>query len=120
LRSAYSFVRGEYENSDTGRDLSTDEYYPQHQFNVRSYYDLAEDWELDAAVYVVDGMGPAFAIAEYWRTDVRLGWHALPCLDVSVGVQDLNDPPPSEFSDTDLVRRAFVFGMNWVPSGTRK
>jgi hypothetical protein len=48
--------------------------------------------------------------------DVRLGWRPFPSLDVYVGVQDINDATHSEFSDTDLVRRALVLGMNWQPS----
>lgn len=118
LRSAYSFVRGEYENVASGNDLSTDEYYPQHQFNLRSYYDLGEDWELDSAVYVVEKMGAAFDIAEYVRVDLRLGWRPYAGVECFVGVQDVNDATHSEFSDTDLVRRAIIVGLNWAPGAS--
>lgn len=115
LRSAYSFARGHYESKADGSTLGTDEYYPQHQFNVRSYTDLGSNWELDGAVYMVEKMGPAFDIAEYWRVDARLGWRPTPALELYFGVQSLNDATHSEFSDSDFVRRSVFFGLNWNP-----
>ncbi len=119
VRSAYSFDRGHFE-STSGNLLRNTEYYPEHQFNLRSYYDLGANWEFDAAVYMVEKMGPAFDIAEYWRTDVRLGWRPHPSIELYCGVQDLNDPHHSEFSDTDFVRRSAFIGMNWTPGQSRE
>jgi len=116
LRSAYSFVHGYYHNTVDGSAIGNDQYYPQHQFNLRSYYDLGANWELDSAVYVVEKMGPAFDIAEYWRVDARLGWRPVPSLELYVGAQSLNDATHSEFSDTDLVRRSAFIGVNWAPN----
>jgi iron complex outermembrane receptor protein len=117
-RSAYSFGKGHYESKTDGSSLGNEEYYPEHLFNLRSYYDLGSNWELDGAVYLVEKMGPAFDIAEYWRVDLRLGWRPSAELELYVGVQSLNDPLHSEFSDTDFVRRSAYFGLNWNPGAT--
>jgi len=115
LRSAFSFLRGEYTSKADGSDLGTDDYYPEYQFNLRSYYDLGSHWELDGAVYLVEKLGPAFDMAEYVRVDARLGWRPSAAFDFYVGVQQLNDASHSEFDEFDQVRRAFVVGLNWAP-----
>ncbi|MEW6071679.1 MAG: TonB-dependent receptor plug domain-containing protein [Planctomycetota bacterium] len=113
LRSAYSYIHGDYEFAPTGESLPTDDYHPKHVASVRSYYDVADDWELDAAVYVVEGMGSRYDIAEYVRTDVRVGWHPSENLELSAGVQDLNDPDHSELLDTNLIRRAVYVQLTY-------
>ncbi len=37
LRSAYTFLDGDYVDEQAGLDLPTDQYHPRHLFNVRSY-----------------------------------------------------------------------------------
>jgi iron complex outermembrane receptor protein len=115
VRSAYSFGKGHYESKLDGSNLGNDEYYPEHQFNLRSYYDLGSDWELDAAVYMVEKMGPNFDVAEYWRADVRVGWQPCDTFEVYFGVQSINDPKHSEFDDFDQVRQSAYVGLNWNP-----
>jgi iron complex outermembrane receptor protein len=113
LRSAYSFLRGKHEVD--GVSLSTDDYHPEQQFNVRSYVDLGEDWELDTAFYAVDKMGPGYEIAEYTRVDVRLGWAPAESLDLYVGVQDVGHATRSEYDAFDNSRRSVYFGLSWHP-----
>jgi iron complex outermembrane receptor protein len=118
VRSGYAFARGHYESKLDGSNLNTDDYYPEHQFNLRSYYDLGAHWELDGAVYMVEKMGPAFDIAEYWRVDARLGWRPSAAIDLSVGVQSLNDPQHSEFDEFNLIRQAAYISLTWTPGAT--
>jgi iron complex outermembrane receptor protein len=115
VRSGYAFARGQYESKADGSRLGTDEYYPESQFNLRSYYDLGSNWEADAAVYWVEKMGPEFDIAEYWRVDLRLGWRPSPEFDLYVGVQSLNDESHSEFDEFNRIPQAAFFGLNWTP-----
>lgn len=120
LRSAYSYLHGEFENKVDGKPLGNEDYYPEHQFNLRSYYDLGSDWELDSAVYMVEKMGPAYDIAEYWRVDVRLGWRPTPAFDLYVGVQQLNDEQHSEYSSFNLVERQLYVGLDWNPGASEE
>jgi len=48
---------------------------PKRQFNLRSFYNLNEHWQIDSAVYYVDEL-PGFlaSFKSYVRLDLRLGW----------------------------------------------
>ncbi|MEM7305561.1 MAG: TonB-dependent receptor [Planctomycetota bacterium] len=113
LRSAYSFLYGEYEAN--GVELPTEDQSPRHIFNLRSYLDLGDNWELDSGIYAVEDLGPGFEGAEYVRADVRVGWSPSESLDLFAGVQRLTDSTQSEFDDFDNPRRAFFFGATWRP-----
>lgn len=115
LRSAASWSRGRYQSKEDGSDLTNHEYYPEYQFNLRSYYDLGADWELDSGVYLVEKMGPRFDQAEYVRVDARIGWQPRRDLRLYAGVQQLNEATHAEYDDLDLVRRAVFFGLEWSP-----
>lgn len=115
IRSALSFIQGDYESKVDGSDLGTEDYHPERQFNVRSYYELGHGWEFDAAFYVVDKLGPGFEIAEYVRTDLRLAWEPCEELELFVGVQHLNNSTHSELDEFDNIRRSFIMGLVWNP-----
>ena len=115
IRSAYSFIKSDFDRELPGNHLNTEEYHPEHQFNLRSYYDLAENVEFDAAVYVSEDFGSAYEIAERWRLDARLGWRPRPDLDVYVGAQQINDDVVSEYDQFDNRRRQFYAGLRWSP-----
>lgn len=118
LRSAYTFTDGNFENKQDGSDLGTNDYHPRHQFNVRSYLDLGNDWEFDTGFYLVEDLGDLYKAAERHRIDARLGWN--PCSDLSlyVGGQMLNDDHRTEFDRFDQPRRQFYFGMSWRPGSS--
>jgi iron complex outermembrane receptor protein len=69
---------------------------PQFQFNVRSYLDLPNGWELDTALNYVDEL-PDLGIEEYVRLDLRLGWHASKQVELSVTGQNLLESNHQEF-----------------------
>ena len=114
VRSAYSY-HGATFKAKNGDSLGTDEYSPMHAWNVRSYYDIWEDWEFDVGVYGVEGMGEALQAAEYIRVDARLGWRPFEGYEVYVGVQGATEPTRSELDVYDHVRRAFLFGLRISP-----
>ena len=115
LRTAYTVFQGEYRSKVDGSELGTDEYHPQHQINLRSYYDLGEDWELDLGFYLVDGIGADFDIANRFRADARLGWNPSPELQCFIGAQQFNEDSQSEFDVFDNVHRQVIFGLSWMP-----
>ena len=118
VRSGYAFARGEYESKTDGSRLGNEDYYPEQQFNLRSYYDIGAHWEADAAVYLVEKMGSQFDVAEYWRVDLRLGWRPSAAFDLYVGVQSVNDESHSEFDEFNRIPQAAFVGMNWTPGAT--
>lgn len=113
LRSSYSYINSSFQDED-GFDLGNDAYHPRHIFSLRSYYDISDGWELDAGVYLVEGFGVGFTEAEYVRGDLRLGWQPSEQLEVSVGVQGLNDSARSEFPGSEVPRQWFL-RLAWTP-----
>jgi outer membrane receptor protein involved in Fe transport len=79
---------GSFENVGDFVDTK-DELVPEHRFSLRSYYDLAEDWELDTGIYWTgEHSAYFFENPAYWRVDARLGWRASEHLEVAFGVQN--------------------------------
>jgi iron complex outermembrane receptor protein len=117
LRSAYTYLMGDFDSKIDGTELPTDDYHPEHMFNLRSYYDVCEDVEFDTGLYVYDGFTNGFETAARWRFDMRLGWRAEDDLELFVGAQQINADRQSEFDEFDLRRRQFYFGMRLAPLG---
>ncbi len=88
---------------------SRDALVPVHSANLRAYYDLGDDWELDGAIYYVDRL-PAFDIDSYVRVDMRLGWRPCAGTEFSIGVQNLADPEHPEAGPPEI-ERAFYFSL---------
>ncbi len=114
LRGAYSIHRSKHQPKGLDFDLDfVDSQYPVHLLNLRSYVDIAKDWELDTALYLVERFDDPSGLdgPEYWRGDVRLGWQAMDGLRMSLGVQGFNDPTRSEFGFAEA-RRLFYFSVD--------
>jgi iron complex outermembrane receptor protein len=94
VRSSYTYFEMDFEadaNSfESGFIDDKDGLVPTQHVAVRSYYDLAERWELDGGLYWVSPLD-YFAQPEYSRIDLRLGWHATENVDVSLGVQNATE-----------------------------
>ncbi len=78
---------------------------PKQQFNLRSYVDLPYNMQWDTMLYYVDriadandGFGDTITIPAYTRLDMRLGWTAMPGLDLSLIGQNLLQSEHQEFS----------------------
>lgn len=75
---------------------------PNHQFVLRSQWDLTKNLELDLGLYYVDDL-PVLNIPSYTRLDLRLGWRPRKDLEFSLVGQNLLDDRHLEFSSDDLV-----------------
>jgi iron complex outermembrane receptor protein len=93
IRSAYSLFQMDFEAEAGSAEVATvdtkDGLVPANRVNLRSYYDLAEDWELDTGIYWTDEHSASFfENPAYWRVDARFGWKPKDYLELSVGVQN--------------------------------
>ena len=75
---------------------------PDHQFQVRSYFDVSRTIQLDTAVYFYGGISGAQQTStpptlSHLRGDLRLGWRPNPRLEFSGGVQNAFDSNHLEF-----------------------
>lgn len=111
LRSTYTYHHGTFNVKSTGEQLPTGEYSPKHVFSLRSYYDIADDWEFDAGLYGVEGMGEDYEEAEYIRLDARLGWTFVEGVEAYIGVQGATEPQRSEYDEFDQLRRTAYLGI---------
>ena len=78
-----------------GIDLAGND--PNNQFHVRSWLNLPGKLEFDSALYYVDAI-PNFDIPAYLRLDLRLGWHPVRNLDLSLVLQNLLEDRHREFA----------------------
>jgi iron complex outermembrane receptor protein len=89
---------------------------PEHQLQLRSFWDVGEDWTIDVSTYYVDDI-PTVGIDDYTRVDLHVGWDPNPSLGVDFAVQNLLDPEHAEFSDfliaPVLIERTATVRVRW-------
>lgn len=112
VRTAYAYEKGDFKAKD-GIQLRTGEQSPRHLFNVRSYYDINEEWELDLGFYMVEGLGSFLQTADYTRLDARVGWNPNEDFRFYIGIQDAINPTRSELDEYDNNRRAGYLGVTF-------
>ena len=86
LNLSYSFIDIHIQPHEGSNDPSAEDeekQTPAHQVHLRSYFDLSEEWGLDAALYWVDAMEKD-DISDYFRADTRLAWE--PCEGISAAL----------------------------------
>jgi iron complex outermembrane receptor protein len=106
LRSSYAAFKMDFEADPGSTEEPTvdtkDGLIPKHRVNLRSYYDLGDNWELDTGIYWVDGHSASFFDnPSYWRVDARIGWNPSPNVQFSLGVQNLTEEEHPE-AGTDI------------------
>ncbi|CAH0353516.1 TonB-dependent siderophore receptor [Aquabacterium sp. CECT 9606] len=69
---------------------------PELSWNLRSTFNLSEQWELDGTVRHVSSL-PEPAVPAYTVIDLRVAWKANPNLEVSVAGRNLFGSPHAEF-----------------------
>jgi iron complex outermembrane receptor protein len=79
---------------------------PHHQAQLRSYFDLTDDVEINSALYYVDNV-PQQGAAHYLRLDLGLTWRVTPNLELAVWGQNLLDPQHREFSANEVERGVY-------------
>jgi len=104
LEGAYSWLRVRID----GPVLPFEEQgSPHHLSQLRSFFDLGENLELNAALYHVDEV-PFTNVDAYTRFDLGLGWQASPSLRVDLWGQNLLDARHEEASGAQVPRTVFV------------
>jgi len=116
LRGAYTFSTGHYVNDVTGELLGTNNYHPDQQFNLRSYYDINEQWSFDSGFYLSGDFGSSFGIDDRSRLDVHFSFEPRDGLEFTFGGQQLANPYQSEFGTVDIPRRDLYVGLTWSPN----
>ena len=80
---------------------------PEQLAQLRSYFDITPDLELNAAVYHV-GEVPFTGIPEYTRADLGLAWRPRPGLELSAWGQNLLDASHREASAAEVPRGVYL------------
>ena len=107
LSSSYTWFKidAKFKNTITGssNDVFIDENSdPQHQFSVRSQFQLPYNWAFDSIFYYTDKL-LAQNVTDQARLDLRLGWTPTPRLDLSVVAQNITNKQHQEFSSLDVL-----------------
>jgi len=113
LRGTYTYFEMDFEADASSFVVDSidarDELVPVHHAGLRAYYDIADDWNLDGAIYYVDRL-PYFDVDSYVRVDMRLAWRPRPGTEFSIGIQNANDPSHPE-AGANEIERAVYFGL---------
>ena len=106
LEGSYSYVQVQVHGNilQVGPEDST----PHHLAQLRSYYNITDDLELNLAAYYVDVV-PARNADSYIRFDVGVTWRPNDWLELTVWGQNLLDRSHREFSGRDEVERSAYF-----------
>lgn len=101
LSAGYSFLEMQFtpKNGDktTFADEDVEGSSPEHQLNIRSYYDVTDNVTLDAAVYYTDEL-PYQNIKDKLRVDTRVAWKPKQDIELSIAGQNLLDDKSPEFT----------------------
>lgn len=84
-----------------------DDNTPQRLAQLRSYLDVSDHWELNAAAYYVDEL-PLYGIEDYTRLDVGVTWHASDRFDLAVTGQNLLERRHRETGDVEVPRAVYA------------
>lgn len=82
---------------------------PEQQFQLHSYWNINEQFELDMALYYVDEIvardpsGGFSKAPAYTRLDIRLGWQPQNNIELSLVAQNLLDDNHAEFFSPDVM-----------------
>ncbi|MFT4709674.1 MAG: iron complex outermembrane receptor protein [Planctomycetota bacterium] len=114
LRGSYAWIEGSFENEVLDYDLGTESYHPGQQINLRSYYDINDDWEADMGFYYTGDFGNSF-FEDRTRLDVRFSYAPREGMEWFFGGQQIVDPFIEELDSFDNPRRDMYFGLTWAP-----
>jgi iron complex outermembrane recepter protein len=105
LRGSYSFLREHLHTDPTSLDIVSEAAEgdnPRHQFQLRSYFNIFHNFDLDTALYRVSSLRGQ-SVPGYTRIDSSLGWHVRENIEASGGVQNLFDRKHAEFNGVDTL-----------------
>ncbi len=98
LSGSYSFLMQDFELNSNAFAYYTSGTSPKHQASLRSYLNLSKTVQWDAAAYYVSSLNGG--IGSYMRLDTRLGWQALPNVELSLIGMNLLNAKHKEFPNT--------------------
>ena len=104
LEGAYSWLRTRIDGPVLPFE---EEGSPEHLAQLRSYFDLGRDVELNAALYRVDEV-PFAGVDAYTRFDLGLGWQASPALRFDLWGQNLLEEQHREASGAQVPRTIYA------------
>jgi iron complex outermembrane receptor protein len=118
LSASYSFLQMDVHTvipgNDGGRSAALNGSAPAHQAQVRAYYDITKDLQVNAATWFVGTLEDPH-VGSYFRTDLNVVWKPERHIELMAGVRNLFDPQHPEFLDQDVrstaneVPRTFYF-----------
>ncbi|MEM7308097.1 MAG: TonB-dependent receptor [Planctomycetota bacterium] len=102
VNAAYAFLDRESVLDDDSTDTTDQErenLEPKHQAHLRGYFDLADDVELNPALYWVDRLRSS-DIDAFFRADVALEWRVRDGVVLALVAQNLFHDGETEFGQT--------------------
>jgi len=72
---------------------------PRHQAQLRSYYNITKDIDLNAAVYYTEAFGNVQHVPSLVRVDAGVNWRLKADMELSFGVRNLLDDRHQEFTN---------------------
>lgn len=105
LSASYSFNHVNIRLNDDSLDPATksdESFSPEHQFYIRSEYNLFKNIELDAFLRYVDRIA-TFNVDKYWDMDLRVAWQIDDNLNIALIGQNLFHSQRREF-EAEFIR----------------
>ena len=99
LHIAGSYTVFQFDPQDAVARAQFDNDTPQQQVQLRAFYDLTDDIEINGAAYWVDGIS-SVGIDDYFRLDIGVTWRPKPNIEISVWGQNLTEHRHVEDLDT--------------------
>ncbi len=105
LEVSYSYLNTNYwvdrRNRENTGLIAIDMEAPEHQVSLRSNMNINRELELDVWLRYVSSLD-RLEVPSYTGLDIRLGWHPVKNLELSVTGKDLLDPYHPEYNDRFL------------------
>jgi len=115
LMGSYTFLKMVLEEppSNTASLQSTEGLAPEHQFSVRSYWNVTDKVQWDNMLYYVSAITPP--AGTYFRYDTRVGWQIVPGIEASLIGRNLLDNEHAEFPATPQAQipRSALAQISW-------
>lgn len=120
LAFGYSYIQASFSGGPEtlwSTQQFTEDDFPEHQFQLRSWLDLPANWSLDSELYYVDDLSGK-DVDGYFRLDLRLAWQASKNLKLSLSGENLADSAKMEFVGASSivgseVPRQFFAKLTW-------
>ncbi|MEM7306290.1 MAG: TonB-dependent receptor [Planctomycetota bacterium] len=121
VRSGLGLLDLEFEGDVVGTPIQprSDAEEPNYIANLRSYWAVCEELDIDLGFYAVDDLDD-FDVDGYLRVDARVAYRPSDSLEVVLGAQNVTDPQHQEFASALLstaseIERSVYLDVTWRP-----